>query len=454
MTATSLADPLYERLLQSFPADRAYTSADWNADSMPDPVRHYLDHFLRHQARQEANRLRRARTDWVNYDHPEVEQAARTFLDAAEEHTQVPPNQWTDTLRTATHRTAEYLVRPVSTLTSFVFEEESGAVPISQIQWRMRFFRPYAYLRDAVQAFAKKRNRDALTQDTVRQVLRRVDERMTADFDAERWVQVLDPFFDTARRATGQRQISLSLLRTFFEAKNATRIADRLTAHELEGDTDAADPDTLRRLIDGIEGAEDAAPHDAPDPPFDADLQASNEAARPRSSAPPSSNESDGEAAPMWKQFAQDTSRQPPENDTADADGPQPLWTQFQKRTSPSGSGNDASPSTASGTQPQSSPSSSQSASSPSTSGDDLSTLERAVFGSSGSPKRDVYVEKLFQGDEEDYRRVLDRLRETERWSTASQIIASDVFRAHQVNIYSDAAVHFTNAVEAGFKEE
>jgi hypothetical protein len=156
----------------------------------------------------------------------------------------------------------------------------------------------------------------------------------------------------------------------------------------------------------------------------------------------------------MWKQFAQDTSRRHPENDTADADGPQPLWTQFQKRTSPSGSANDASPSTAPGTQPQSSSSSSQSTSRPSEAGNDLSTLERAVFGSGNPPKRDIYVQKLFQGDEEDYRRVLDRLRETERWSTASQIIASDVFRAHQVNIYSDAAVHFTNAVEAGFKEE
>ena len=452
MSANSLADPLHERLLQSFPADRAYTSADWKGDAMPSPVCHYLDHFLRHQARQEADRLRRARTDWVNYDHPEVEGSARTFLDAAEAHTQVPANEWADTLRTATHRTAQYLVRPVSTLTSFVFEEASGAVPLSQIQWRMRFFGPYAYLRDAVQAFAKKRNRDALDQDTVRQVLRRVDERMTTDFDADRWVQLLDPLFDAARHATGQRQVALSLLRAFFEAKNATRIADRLTAHELEGDTQAADPDTLRRLIDGIE-EDETERHDAPALSFDADLQASTEAARARSSEPPSTDERDGGAAPMWKQFAQDTSRRHSENDTADTDGSQPLWTQFQKRTSPSGSGNNASASSsATGSEPQ--PSSSPQRSSPSSaSGDDLALLEREVFGSSNPPKRDVYVQKLFQGDREDYRRVLDRLREIESWSTASQIIASDVFRAHQVNIYSDAAVHFTNAVEAGFKE-
>ncbi len=76
------------------------------------------------------------------------------------------------------------------------------------------------------------------------------------------------------------------------------------------------------------------------------------------------------------------------------------------------------------------------------------------MFGPANLPKRDLYVQKLFQGDEDAYRRVLERLRTTERWSEASQIIARDAFRAHQVNIYSDAAVHFTNAVEASFKKE
>ena len=75
------------------------------------------------------------------------------------------------------------------------------------------------------------------------------------------------------------------------------------------------------------------------------------------------------------------------------------------------------------------------------------------MFGTTNPPNRSVYVEKLFQGDEDAYRRALERLRTIETWSEASQIIAKDVFRAHQVNIYSDAAVHFTNAVEAGFKE-
>ena len=454
MPTNPLAEPLHERLLQSFPADRAYTPADWNTDAMPSPVRHYLDHYVRHHGKQEADRLRRARTDWVNYDHPEVEQAARTFLNAAEDHTQVPQDQWPETLRTATHRTADYLVRPIPTLTSFVFEDASSAVPVSQTQWRMQFFGPYAYLRDAVQAFADKRNRETLERDAFEQVLRSVDQRMTADFDADRWVRLLDPLFETTLRATDRKEVPLSLLRTFFEEKNAVRIADRLTARELEGDADAANPDTLRRLIDAVLSEDSPERRDLPASPFDPDLQESTEAARAQGAEPASPNEGTGEAAPMWKQFEQDIPRRSTETKTKTDDGSEPLWTQFQKHTSPSPSDTNSGPSSsapASVSTPPSSPPDSTSRSTESS--DDLSTLEREVFGPANPPKRDLYVQKLFQGDEDAYRRVLKRLRTTDRWSEASQIIARDAFRAHQVNIYSDAAVHFTNAVEASFKE-
>ena len=153
----------------------------------------------------------------------------------------------------------------------------------------------------------------------------------------------------------------------------------------------------------------------------------------------------------MWKQFAQD--RPPPRTEAGDQndDGSQPLWTQFQKRKPTS----DPDPDSSSPPAPQAHPPSSSpsgTTSVPGASTDDLSALEREVLGSA-TPKRTEYIQKLFQGDEDAYRQTLERLRATGSWSTASQIIASEVFREYQVNIYSDAAVHFTNAVEAGFQE-
>jgi hypothetical protein len=456
MPPRSLADPLYERLRRSLPADQPYTPADWDVDAMPDPVHHYLVHLLRHHRQREARRLRRARTEWVDYEHPALEQATRSFLDTVENHLQVPAAEWLDTLHTATQRTTSHLVRPVPTLTSFVFEDASGAVAVDQIEWRMQFFEPYAYLRNAVAAFAEKRNRDALDRDVFDRLLRRVDERMTSDFSPDRWVQLLAPLFNTARCATGQAQVPLPLLRTFFEEKNATAPADRLATYERNEQVEAVDRDTLRRLLDAASSTT-PDPHSpsAPasdEPSLPPDLQENGESASRTDSAPspaPRSDETEGTGAtPMWKQFEEDTSRR--HKETSGNDTSQPLWTQFQAQSDHS----DPSPESSSDASPASSSSPPSSSDRSATVSDaDLDALERSVFSSEHSPNRTVYLRELFGGDEAAYRQILERLQEIDSWSTASQIIASDVFREHQVNIYSDAAVHFTNAVEAGFKK-
>lgn len=446
MSTRSLSDALSERLLETFPADQAYTKSDWTTDAMPSPVRHYLTHLLRHHHRREARQLRRARTEWVDYDHPEMEEATRTFIDAVEHHMQVPSDQWGETLRTSARRTTDHLVRPVPTLRSFVFEDATGSVPVPQVRWRMRFFGPYDYLRDAVQAFAKKRDRDAFAPDTFERVLRRVDERMTSDFDADRWLDLLEPLFDTARRATGGTQVPVSLLQTFFEEKNADTLAERLDTYKRTEGADAVSPDTLRRLIDAApteatSGEETSERRDAPATPLDPDLHTPSESA----STSDSSSEAAPKATPMWKQFEQNATRRRTETNGSN-DEAQPLWAQFQQRPSAAPPETDTS---SSSPEPTSSPSSDgQSADGD----DDLSALEREVFGPSHTPKRKVYVDALFDGDRAAYRRVLKRLRTATSWSDASQIISSDVFRAFQVNIYSDAAVHFTNAIEASFR--
>ena len=450
MSTRSFADALSERLLDAFPPDQAYTTTDWTADAMPGPLRHYLTHLLRHHHRREARQLRRARTDWVNYDHPEVEEAARTFLDATEQHMQVPRAQWADTLRAATRRTTNYLVRPVPTLTSFVFEDATGAVPVPQVRWRMRFFDPYAYLRDAVQASAEKHDRDAFTSDAFERVLRRVDERMTADFGADRWLDLLAPLFEMARHATGRAQVAPSLLRTFFGEKNADVFADRLASHKRTEDADAVSRDALRRLLDTA-STENGSPktdapeaRDAPAAPLDPDLHT------PSNDAPGSDTEAPSEAAPkatpMWKQFEQDATRRRTEADASD--DAEPLWAQFQQRPSDRATETHASSSPTS----RDSSSSSGGQSTASDPDDNLSALEQEVFGPSHTPKREVYVDALFDGDRNAYGRVLRRLRAADSWSDASQIISDDIFRPYQVNIYSDAAVHFTNAIEATFR--
>ncbi|WP_022836169.1 hypothetical protein [Salisaeta longa] len=90
--------------------------------------------------------------------------------------------------------------------------------------------------------------------------------------------------------------------------------------------------------------------------------------------------------------------------------------------------------------------------SAPADTGEPVSVLEEDVLGANAEANRAMYVRQLFSGNIDAYERVLRRLRTIETWSEASQFIAQEVFRKHKVNIYSDAAVSFTDAVEARYE--
>lgn len=490
----SLADPLYERLLRSFPANQAYTRADWEGPEMPDPVAHFLGQLLRHYSRREARRLRRARSAWVDYDHPEMERAVRTFFNAVESHTRVPADEWEDTLRQATHHTTAHLVRPVHVLADFVFAERQEEVRLPEVLWRMNFFGAYAYLREAIHAFSKKRNLDALGPDRFERFLHRVDERLTTEYSADRWLHLLDPLFAIARRATGREQVPPALLQAFFAEKGRTAVQRRLQTYADEGH-DGVSPRALHRLIEEAEQAGSVGggtrrttetnerarpPSDRSTPasaapaegdaldsgtPTDDEIWGVAGAARPEGHGDSQETVRREEDVPLWKQFQQGRTEPPSaatDGGAADSGRPnaeqEPLWARFRHERderlsdavtnegSSAASGQDAS--RAGSTAP-----SGGSASSSAPGGRNLAMLEQTVLGVSNPPHRAVYVRQLFDGDQTAYRRVLQRLSAVESWGEASQVIASDIFRAHKVNIYSDAAVHFTNAVESRFRE-
>lgn len=452
----SLADPLYERLLRSFPADQDYTRGDWDDEVMPEPVAHFLGQLLRHYSRREARRLRRARSDWVDYNQPEMEKAVRTFFNAVESNTRVPEEEWEDTLRQATYHSTAHLVRPVYVLSDFVFAEREKPLRLPEVLWRMNFFKPYGYLREAIHAFAKKKDLEAIGPDQFENVLKRIDERITADYSADRWLQLLEPLFEHARRAVGEKRMPVSLLDVFFDEKGNRAIQHRLSMYADDG-YEYVQPNVLRRLIEEAEEIpvpeeeepEESTPESAPSTAdrvaTDDDIWGVAGAARPEGSGAPQPTPEGGDGVPLWKRFQEGRKASGAPSDgsegaSAENGEDKPLWARYRRQgvneVAPDAGGQGG------GT-----------GESGSRGNSDLEALERNVLGVSNPPHRAVYVRQLFGGDETAYEEVLERLKYADSWGKASQIIASDIFRAYKVNIYSDAAVHFTNAVESRFRE-
>ncbi|CAN5462141.1 hypothetical protein BH23BAC4_BH23BAC4_14420 [soil metagenome] len=159
--------------------------------------------------------------------------------------------------------------------------------------------------------------------------------------------------------------------------------------------------------------------------------------------ADPEAEEDHGDL-PLWKRFAgapsaPQAAAAPPthedDDDEVESDEPAPLWRRFASTTEKA----EAQPPSRTSPNKQSSEAS------------ELSTLEKRVLGHSGE-RRPLYVNGLTGGDEAAYADVLRQLDRSSSWTEASQVIAREIFRKHGVNIYSEAAVSFTDAVESRFE--
>lgn len=205
----------------------------------------------------------------------------------------------------------------------------------------------------------------------------------------------------------------------------------------------------------------------------------------------PKPDASKDDKRPLWEQFQKPTAPAadkapaptngaPKPKETADADGSVPLWMQFQDKSgkkplaSSIAKPNPTGTHTPAGPQPvddetllhpsipfpplnSNKTAASNSLTTPpppvSTTPLTLDHLESQVLGVYGSSNRAMFIEHLFAGSRPDYEQLLHQLKDSNNWSHASQLIASEVFKKNQVNIYSPAAIMFTESVEEQFRQ-
>lgn len=435
---SALADALFQRLIDAFPPHHAYPAAAFEREPMPSPVAHFLSRLLERRLQHEASKLDLPRSSWLDAGHPTVQQARQALAEALVTHGHFPPEEWEPSLRQATEQTTAYLVQPTATLVAFVFQDGEQASS-ETIERRLGYFSGYRYLPDTVRLYMEQKGVPELTRARFADVLRQIDRQMTNDFDADDWLKMMKPLFALARHASPEASgVAVEVLQAFFEDKDAEVYVQRLQATREQGAT-TLDKDGIRTLLEG--------PAASPPPPEP------ERPAEPEQSTPsPGQPEPTNGPVPLWKQFRQDASplaeqvttgvrRQTAPRRPPPATEALPRWKQFRNESSPSEPAPSPSPHSAPATAaptPMPSP--------------DLATVEQAVLGTTGAHNRDLFIRHLFNGDRTNYEHVLSRLDTAATWTDASKIIASEVFRKNQVNIYSDPAVLFTDAVEARYR--
>lgn len=450
-TLRELAHSIYDHLIENFPADRNYPRTAFEQESMPWLVSHFLMQTMQRAVDLEIENLRESRSDWFDYDKPELQNAQRALEAALAAHVHIPRDEWAEKLDRAVHEVTSYLVRPTQTLVDFVFQEENGPLPVSIIQRRMAYFGAYTYLREVVRAYTEQKGIRELDQSRFETLLTQSDHRMTSDYGPEEWLRLLGPLFEftglVQRNSTPG--IPVEILMAFFEEKGAESVGHRIRIFYQQNGSTFIDEQGLRSILEAIK--EDRGQKEVFKP------EVEKPQVKPLApSAPPVQSEAIPRAVPLWQQFQRGASQKSPvgrsepasrpapsslprRNAVPDHPAPEatsvPLWMQYSKAREPEKTRTDPSPQ------------------GPEKSRSDLYARERSVLGIMGPRNREMFIENLFSGNAKEYLRVLALLDNASSWSEASKIIAEEVFRKHQVNIYSEPAVTFTNALEAKFRK-
>ncbi len=430
---------LFNRLVEVFPPDRAYTPEDIDEAPMPQPVRHFLEHAVRHRAEVESRQVLKLRSEWFAMDHPDVREAQRALASALAAHPRAPADDWPALLRHAVQLVVGYLASPVQTLVEFTFESHEEPLPVQTVYQRMAYFAPYGYLREVVRAYAGQRDVQEFERERFQKLLEHSDRQFTRDYKAGDWLRLLAPLYELSRRTPVYREIGapVDLLIGFFGEKGLEGAVRRLQNAREEQRLVAVSESQLPELL--------AAPEPI------TGVQPAPEAEKPAAKPQPA-----GEAATAVKQSGV------VKQSGAEEAKPIPLWQQFQRpasgaRVEPIRSDaptRRAVVATAPGAPPRGIPlwMRFRSTEEPNPTDTSLDVLERAVLGNLPAGQRDRYVTQLFSGSREEYERVLRSIGEAGSWVQASQIIGQEVFRKHQVDIYSEPAIRFTETIEARFK--
>ncbi len=479
---TTIAQALFDRLIAAFPPDRDYGRSDIRREPMPRALADYLEQVL-HMKLRDALRESHLREAWIDAESPEVNEARAHFFNLAARHQGFPASVWADFLKNACCQTLYLVIQPTASLVDSVFDPLGNPATADTMRDRMGLYPARIPWRDQLETWLDEQGDEPVERDAFEAFARAADRRLAAESSPAEWLRLLDPLAKTLATA-GHRDIPVEFLEAFLREKGAEDLLRYLG--QLYDSKESMPAEKLEAFFtSGIaQAAESAA-----EPP--------REQAQPAEPSPPPKPPA---PQPLWKRFARRSDDDAPattpsepasprENGSA---APEPLWKQFRPASapapaeeavekvaaseqSPAGDGasgalklvalpNAAAKAMASETRSVASPPeesevadvSDISEASDAPAGERngagaLADIEYAVLGERGGRNRGLFVECLFQGREDAYEAVLQRLHGARDWSEASQTIASDVFMKYQVNIYSPPAVAFTEAVEARY---
>lgn len=452
-------------LIARFPTDGPISRVALEQSDLPSGIRHFLLQSLDRRVHLASTGMLGKGGGWIDVNHPVLQEVATRLSEELREAGQFPQADWQKAVSQSVDVQLAYLQQPARALAEFAFSAGSSTLPASDLRRRTGYFSDYPYMAKAVDAWLAKRDEQHIDRNAFESAMRHLDCRLTDDYSEQQWMQLLGPLVETMQFAgVKPAGLPVPMVTRFFDAKERPAIADLVRSaaalHRAEMITLPSLSDIIQKAFENerLQEAEHNTPAAGESNPEPSQPIAANEPGAPKASSSPveplsteghSPEAESSQPLPLWKRFQQRVdgpeAGAPASISPKDA-GSQPLWKSFEK---PTGSRPGA-PSLSTTHEPARGPETRARPDPVPIRQAPRLEAQHIVLGTAVR-SRDRFIRDLFDGNEDMYSDVMEDLAQAPGWTEASSIIADRVFRPNRIDIYSDVAVDFTNAVEARY---
>jgi|GEM_PF-1752636 len=463
-------------------------------------------------------------TEWASIQAEAVRESWQQLLKVLQHKIRLPADYSRPVIESAVADIIKILVQPREYIPALLFGDNSQ-LPASEVKERSALLVVYPHFGRVINRYMEQKQKDKLSRKHCGQIIRRVDEKVTSEYTAMEWVQMLDPLFTLT-----DSSVDPELIRIFFEDRdmktmaakfakndaplsrtefieifsapvektkptpsdNAPGMPDRkqksdsfekeeasepaeqkLSSEKKESEDKAeefaeksygsskksreASPSEGSPIFDDANAANEEEPSDSDDNKnFQAtsdeqteisrnkeqeneelaslnDIftsssevetkseESSNESSSGQSDEPDSEEDTE-EESPIWRKFMDPEEEQSDQNNNEENGGDQ-NWFTGESVDTPHEKAREREPVN-----------------------EQQEELEQFL-----ADDESYFVKELFNGSMQDYRKALRAISRQDSWKDASRLINRNIFKRNMINIYSEAAVDFTDQLQTYF---
>lgn len=167
-------------------------------------------------------------SDWVQTDSEKVLIAWNAFVEVAKMHARIPASKISYLLEEAVEQCLELALKPRQAVPEIIFKTRE-TIDLETAKIRVAEIEVNQQLGLGLLRYMEKKGKSELNIDQVRELVKKIDEKLVEDYHPLNWAQLLKPVFDIAGPS-----VNSGLFRIFFEDKEMPDVARKFDLLEKE----------------------------------------------------------------------------------------------------------------------------------------------------------------------------------------------------------------------------